>query len=100
MGKFVVLPFVKEFLHETPSAREALKRVVLVGLGDKEPNARDAGAAIAGAVKGMKGGTRERHSWPRFFFVAELVIIVCNCRFLMIELLYSYGIPSVRNDSY
>lgn len=75
--------------------------MVLVGLGDKEPNALDAGAAIAGAVKGLKGGTRERHSWPRFFFVvAELVIIVCNCRFLMIELFYSYGIPSARNDPY
>ena len=34
---------------------EAFKRVVLVGLGDKEPNAREVGAAIAGAVKGLKG---------------------------------------------
>ena len=34
---------------------EAFKRVVLVGLGDKDPNAREVGAAIAGAVKGLKG---------------------------------------------
>lgn len=29
--------------------------MVLVGLGDKDPNAREVGAAIAGAVKGLKG---------------------------------------------
>ena len=34
---------------------EAFKRVVLVGLSDKDPNAREVGAAIAGAVKGLKG---------------------------------------------
>lgn len=54
--------------------------MVLVGLGDKEPNALDAGAAIAGAVKGLKGGTRERHSWPRFFLLlpnlSSLFVIV------------------------
>eukprot|EP00434_Breviolum_minutum_P028724 symbB.v1.2.025415.t1/scaffold2462.1/size78695/8 len=57
--------FIKEESFEAKSGAaatfpvfgEALKRVVLVGLGDKEPNARDAGAAIAGAVKGMKGGS-------------------------------------------
>lgn len=33
---------------------EAVKRVVLVGLGDKEPS-REAGAAIGGAIKRLKG---------------------------------------------
>jgi len=40
-----------------PVFDKAFKRVVLVGLGDKDPNAREVGAAIAGAVKGLKGGS-------------------------------------------
>lgn len=39
-----------------PVFGKAVKRVVLVGLGDKEPS-REAGAAIGGAIKRLKGGS-------------------------------------------
>ena len=40
-----------------PVFGKAFKRLVVVGLGDKELDARTAGAAAAGAVKSLKGGS-------------------------------------------